>query len=94
MKIDSKTVERVATLAQLELAPAEVESYRRRLERILDLVAQLEHLPDEASLAAVDAGIQLRERPDIVTPSLGAELAVREASQRSGTLFQVPKIID
>jgi len=89
-------VRKIASLAKLELTPAEVELFARQLTGILDYVNALERVntagvePTSHPLAIAPAW-----RADDPWPSLDREAALGgapDASLRAG-LFKVPKVL-
>jgi len=100
MKISREDVLRVAELAYLELAPEEVETYRRQLDEILTYIDKLKELdvtnaePMAQVLfaAAGDAHPELRE--DVHRPSDAAEGILAQAPDAAKPFFRVPKVIE
>lgn len=92
MKVDSQLVSHVAKLAHLKLSEEESVYYQEQLQKILGYVQQL----DEMKAAEISPeNLETKgEREDVVQPVTGAELAVSQAPERSGTYFQVPRIIE
>ena len=94
MQIDAHMVAQVAKLAHLKLSPEEVGYYQNHLESILGYVQQLDEMAQSQQTATRElVGVQL-ERDDVKRPSVGAEQAVAQAPENSGTFFQVPRIIE
>ncbi len=95
MAIDRKTVEHVARLARLDLTADEIERYRQQLGAILDYIAKLEKL-DVAGVEplahAADAANVFRE--DRPRPGLSPDEALKNAPERSGDFFVVPKVVE
>lgn len=97
MKIDADLVQHVARLAQLELSADEVTYYEAQLSKVLGYIEVLNTLPTDALPADWrndTAGPATPERADVMQPSLDAEVALAAAPQRTGTAFQVPRIIE
>ena len=93
--IDNEEVLRIAKLARLELEDNEVEGLARDLGSILQYVHKLDELDTEgveATTHAVELKTALRE--DKKEPSLDVELGLRQAPERVGDGFGVPKIIE
>ena len=93
--IDAAEVMRIATLARLELEENEVEMLARDLGSILSYVHKLDELDTtgvEATTHAVELTTTLRE--DKSEPGLDVELGLRQAPERLGDGFGVPKIIE
>jgi len=95
MAIDRKTVEHVAKLARLELGPEDLERYGKQLGAILDYIAQLEKL----DLKDVEPLVHPAEtsnvfRADEPRPSLPREEALKNAPEKTGDFFVVPKVVE
>lgn len=94
-KIDQGQVRKVAKLARLELAEAEVEEFTGQLSAILDYVEKMNELDTEGvEPLAHCLAISNVLREDGVAESLGTEAALANAPQRDGEFFKVPKILD
>ena len=92
--ISREEVEKTAHLARILLTEEEVAGFAVQLGSILAYVEKLAEL-DTAGVAPL-AHVLPRSnvlRPDEVRPSIGAELAVREAPASSGGFFEVPKVL-
>jgi len=97
-------VERVAELANLDLAPEEKPRMQRDLNAILEYVAQLgeidtkgvEPMAQVSDLldSVVDAGHGAELRPDQLKPSLDRAKIMREAPDTDGAFFKTPKVIE
>ena len=97
-------VERVAELANLDLAPEEKPRMQRDLNAILEYVAQLgeidtkgvEPMAQVSDLldSVVDAGQGAELRPDQLKPSLDRAKIMREAPDTDGAFFKTPKVIE
>lgn len=94
MKITRETVLHVAGLARLSLSEEEVDTYARQLNAILEYMDQLNAL-DTAGIEPTEHVIPLDTpfREDRATPSLDVEKSLRNAPDRSGNFFKVPKIL-
>jgi aspartyl-tRNA(Asn)/glutamyl-tRNA(Gln) amidotransferase subunit C len=89
-------VERIATLARLELTPDEVTLFAGQLTAILayaDQVQQVDTSGIEVAPAA-DAGDTVA-RGDVPAPSLDRDLALAQApaADRAAGLFKVPRVL-
>jgi aspartyl-tRNA(Asn)/glutamyl-tRNA(Gln) amidotransferase subunit C len=99
-RVSATDVERVAELAHLELAPAEIPAMVKDLNAILDYVAELSELDTQgvAPLAQVgelegtDGASALRA--DTIQPSLQRAVVMAEAPESDGAFFKVPKVIE
>jgi aspartyl-tRNA(Asn)/glutamyl-tRNA(Gln) amidotransferase subunit C len=98
MKISKEDVLKVATLANLELSEAEVDTYRGHLDDILTYIDKLNELdtsgiePLTQVVAAAEDDSALREdvivRADIVTEVL------QGAPDPEAPYFRVPRVIE
>lgn len=82
-------------MARLEVSESELDGLRRDLARMLEYVQAL----DEVDTAGVEwrtpvpvAGETLRD--DIVRESLPLQEVLRNAPDRQGLFFKVPRVID
>ncbi len=93
-KLSSDQVKKTARLGRILLTSTEVESFTSQLGDILTYVAKLEELDTEA-VEPLHHVLPLTNvlRVDEAKPSLGAELAVREAPDRRTGFFKVPKVL-
>jgi aspartyl-tRNA(Asn)/glutamyl-tRNA(Gln) amidotransferase subunit C len=99
-RVTVEEVERVAELAQLELAPEEKPGMVRDLNAILDYVAELNEL-DTAGVTPLSqvtefegAGGAGSLRADELRPSLDRGDVMAQAPETDGTFFKVPKVIE
>lgn len=93
--VDTAEVRRIAQLARLPLSDAEAEAMVHDLSAILAHVARLNELDTQhvaATAHAVDLPANLRA--DVCQPSMAVEQGLRNAPQRIGDGFGVPKVID
>lgn len=94
MKISHQEVLRIAGLAHLNLTPDEQANMVVHLQRILDYVEKLNELDPEISDTEPDSITQEEAwREDQTGPSLKKQDALRNAPQKSGSYFAVPKVI-
>jgi aspartyl-tRNA(Asn)/glutamyl-tRNA(Gln) amidotransferase subunit C len=95
MKITDEEVDYVALLGRLALNPEEKKKYRGQLDDILKYMEKMNEVDTEdvePMAGPVELYTPLRE--DKVRPSLPVEEALSNAPERTGTSFQVPKIIE
>jgi aspartyl-tRNA(Asn)/glutamyl-tRNA(Gln) amidotransferase subunit C len=85
----------VARLARLELSDAEIETMREQLNSILTYIDRLKEL-DVTGVEPTAHVVPLVNvmREDEVVPSLPQEDMLRNAPDRVGELFRVPRIIE
>jgi aspartyl-tRNA(Asn)/glutamyl-tRNA(Gln) amidotransferase subunit C len=99
MPLTADQVRRIATLARIELGPAEEAAVRAQLDGILGLIEQLQSVdtrgvepmahPGDAAGAAA-----LRQRGDRVTETDRRSLYQSVAPQVEQSLYLVPKVIE
>lgn len=96
MKIDRDLVVKVADLAHLKLSEQEISHYETQLSKIFAFIEQINnlqsHLPKDWQWDLERS--QTPERADEVRASLPIDLVMKEAPQRTGSAFQVPRIIE
>lgn len=95
MKLTKEQVRHVARLARLEVSDAELPQVEAQLSRILDAFESLATV----DTSGVEPTLQLApgrpaERGDAPSGELGAERALDNAPQRSGTSFAVPRFVE
>ncbi len=93
--LDRDQVRRIAKLARLSLSEAEIATCTAQLARVLDYFKQLDAI-DTAGVAPLDHPLPTGNvlRADEPHESLDAETALRNAPQREGACFRVPKVLD
>jgi len=97
-------VEKVAELANLDLAPDEKPRMQRDLNAILEYVAQLNELDtrgiepmaqvSDLLDSASDSGHGAALRLDQLRPSLDRKQVMDEAPETDGAFFKTPKVIE
>ena len=92
--LQRKEVEEIASLARLHLESEEIERMRIELGAILDHFTALAAV-DTTDVAPMTHAVplDLRLRPDVQSPSLPAEVALRGATSKTTEYFVVPAII-
>ena len=95
MSLTLDEVRKVARLARLELAEADLARMQQQLSAILDYVAQLQQLDtDGVEPLAHPLPVQNVFRPDVPAPSLPVGEALSNAPNRIGDYFGVPAVFD
>jgi aspartyl-tRNA(Asn)/glutamyl-tRNA(Gln) amidotransferase subunit C len=94
MEIDVKVVGKIAELAKLTLTDAEKLKYAAQLEQILDYVHQLSQV-DTSSVQPLSHVHEMTNvfRDDSYGESLAKEDVFKNAPERLGDYFRVPKVI-
>ena len=87
-------VRKTAQLGRILHTEAEVDSFTSQLAAILSYMEKLNE-PDTDAVEPLAHVLPLKNvlRPDAPAPSLGSELAVREAPQHRDGFFKVPKVL-
>jgi len=103
-RVTIEDVERVAELANLDLAAEEKPRMAHDLNAILEYIAQLSELDTRGiePMAQVsdmldsvaDAGHGDNLRLDTLKPSLDRSAVMREAPETDGAFFKTPKVIE
>ena len=93
--LDETTVRHIAHLARLAISDTELSQYAGQLAQVLAYMERLKEL-DTSDVLPLDhpaiSADALRE--DQVVPSLSTEHALRNAPDRQGTLFRVPRVLE
>lgn len=94
MKLNRETTQKIAELAKLEFNEEELASIQKDLEQMIGFVEKLKEVDTtgvEPLTHILDEGNKLRE--DIIQGSVDTETALRNAPNREGDFFTVPKVI-
>ena len=93
-KISREQVQETAQLGRILLSDAQVHSFTSQLGDILAYFEKLNEL-DTEGVEPLHHVLPITNvlRPDSPTPSLGTELALREAPQQEDGFFKVPKVL-
>ncbi len=95
MSLTLDDVRKVAKLARLELADADLARLQPQLSAILDYVDQLQQLNTEGiEPLAHPLPIANAFRDDVPTPSLSVDDALANAPNRIGDYFGVPAVFN
>jgi aspartyl-tRNA(Asn)/glutamyl-tRNA(Gln) amidotransferase subunit C len=98
MPITQADIEKVAQLAHLELADAELKTFGPQIAEIINYVEQLNEL-DTANVEPAIGGLTPEgartesSRADEIAGSLGQETALAEAPDPASGHFRVPKVL-
>jgi aspartyl-tRNA(Asn)/glutamyl-tRNA(Gln) amidotransferase subunit C len=90
---------RVADLAYLDLSEAELETYRKQIDEILEYIGKLNEL-DTANVAPMaqvltdDQTADATLRDDVVVPCQTAAEILQQAPDPEPPYFRVPKVIE
>lgn len=95
MSLDTATVRRIAKLARIRVADAEVATLQTELNAILGYVDQLNEVNvDGVEPLSGGAQMAMRLREDVVTDGNIAEQILANAPDRAGQFFAVPKVVE
>jgi aspartyl-tRNA(Asn)/glutamyl-tRNA(Gln) amidotransferase subunit C len=95
MQISREEVQRIASLARLELTTAEEAEFVEHFEKVLTYVAKLNQLNTdgvEPTAHAVTVPAPLRD--DRVTNQANTDVLLHNAPARETDFFKVPKILE
>ncbi len=95
MKITLEEVEHIARLARLKLTEEEKILYSEQLSKILDYIEKLNEL-DTTDVEPTSHVLPIKNvfREDTPEPSLPVDEALKNAPQRAGPYYRVPRIIE
>lgn len=95
MSLDPAAVARIATLARIKLSPEQQAAMAQELSGILEWIAQLDEVDtrDTEPLRSV-MEISTVWRADVVSDGERAEDVLRNAPERHGAYFVVPKVVE
>lgn len=95
MSLDTATVRRIAKLARIRVADAEIPVLQTELNAILGYVEQLNEVNvDGVEPLSGGAQMAMRLREDILTDGDIAEQILANAPDRVGQFFAVPKVVE
>jgi aspartyl-tRNA(Asn)/glutamyl-tRNA(Gln) amidotransferase subunit C len=94
MSVSLKEVEKIAGLARLHITQEEKKKYTEQLNLILDYMEQLNQV-DTSDVEPLSHPLELTNvfREDEIRPSLPVDKALKNAPDKSGNYFKVPKVI-
>lgn len=91
--ITRKDVEHIAELADIGLAPGEVEEFTHQFNMILDYFRILDQLPAEGAGRSPDTEDMNIMREDLITPSLTQQEVLMNASAREDGFIKAPRVM-
>jgi aspartyl-tRNA(Asn)/glutamyl-tRNA(Gln) amidotransferase subunit C len=95
MSLDPATVRRIAKLARIRVEDDEVARLQGELNGILGWIEQLNEVDvDGVAPLAGASDVALRLRADAVTDGDQADAVLRNAPDRAGNFFAVPKVVE
>lgn len=95
MAVDADTVRRIAHLARIAVAEAEIEHLKGELNAILAFVEQLSEVKVEGvePMTSVTP-MAMKKRKDVVIDGSIAEAVVKNAPMTEDNFFLVPKVVE
>lgn len=94
-KITPQALKHLAKLARLELTEAELTTYAKQLDVILDSVDKIREVAaQEVKPMSHAVGLTNVFREDAVTPSLQREEVLSQAPAQESKRFRVPRILN
>ena len=95
MSLDKATVRRIATLARIEVAEADLEATAARLSSILSWIEQLKEVNTD-NVAPMSGGTDLKLpwRTDAVTAGGDPDKVLANAPDANNSFFGVPKVVE
>jgi len=95
MSLDKATVRKIATLARIEVAEADLEATAARLSGILSWIEQLNEVNTD-NVAPMSGGtdLSLPWRADVVNDGGIADKVLANAPDASNGFFGVPKVVE
>jgi aspartyl-tRNA(Asn)/glutamyl-tRNA(Gln) amidotransferase subunit C len=95
MSVDAATVRRIAKLARIAVAEGEVEHLRGELNAILAFIEQLSEV-DVSGIEPMTSvmPMAMKKRADVVTDGGDADAILKNAPDRQGHYFLVPKVVE
>jgi aspartyl-tRNA(Asn)/glutamyl-tRNA(Gln) amidotransferase subunit C len=94
MQIDKETLQKIAHLARLDLDPSKEAQMKTDLEEILDWVEKLNELDTDGIEPLTNMSFEVNSfREDKIVEPLSQERGLRNAPDRDGDYFKVPKVL-
>jgi aspartyl-tRNA(Asn)/glutamyl-tRNA(Gln) amidotransferase subunit C len=95
MSLDKAAVAKIAKLARLKMEPDRQEAMASELNRILSFVEELQAVnTDNVPPMTSVTPMKLRQREDAVTDGGNPEAVLKNAPQRQGDFYTVPKVVE
>lgn len=95
MSLDRAAVAKIAKLARLKMEPDRLDAMTAELNQILSFVEELQSVnTDNVAPMTSVTPMKLRHRPDVVNDGGNPEAVLKNAPQRQGDFYTVPKVIE
>lgn len=94
MTVNDELIEKLAHLAKLRFNETEKEGIKNDLQNMLGMIAKMDELntDDVEPLLHMSGNVNVM-REDVVKGSISNEDALKNAAQKEGPFFVVPKVI-
>lgn len=94
MKLDDKTVDKIASLAKLEFNGEEKDAILKDMNKMLDFVSKLEEVDTEGVAPLIHMTDELNVlREDVAHTDITQKEALKNAPKKDSTYFKIPKVI-
>lgn len=95
MDIDKETLQKIAHLARLELDPSKESQMKEDLEEILEWVDKLNELDTDGIEPLTNMSFEINSfREDKIVEPLSQTRGLKNAPDKSGDYFKVPKVLE
>ncbi|MDH5607962.1 MAG: Asp-tRNA(Asn)/Glu-tRNA(Gln) amidotransferase subunit GatC [Cyclobacteriaceae bacterium] len=95
MKINRETLQKLAHLARIEIDPSEEKGLIKDMEQIISWVEKLDELDTGQVKPITNMSFEVNAmREDTAQNTLTRTEALKNAPDRSGDFFKVPKVLD
>lgn len=95
MKVDKKTLQRIAHLARLDFKEESEEIMLKDLNRILEWVEELQEVDTTEVKPLIHISEEINNmRKDEVLPPLDHKKALQNAPKKDSDYFRVPKVLE
>lgn len=94
MKLDEKTVDKIASLAKLEFNGSEKEAILQDMNKMLNFVSKLEEVNTDGIEPLIHITSETNVlREDISHTDITQKEALKNAPKKDSTYFKIPKVI-
>lgn len=95
MSISSDELRHIALLSRLELSDDEADLYTQHIGEILDYVEKLNEL-DVTGVEPTSHAVPMQNvmREDVIEPGLEIEESLKNAAEKEGRYFRVPRVTE
>ena len=95
MKIDRETLEKIAHLARLELKEEDVPKLMEDMSQIISFVEKLNEVDTKGVEPLTTMSHEINQfRDDVVKDQLTQDEVLKNAPEKEGDFFKVPKVLE